>query len=67
MSSLRERSLEAGPRESLWPASLFLNDPNEDLESTLTRFVPDLRVRKQAIPWSMKLTYKEILMSLELS
>lgn len=42
ISSLRERSLEAGPRNPLGTASLFLNDPNEDLESSLTRRVPDI-------------------------
>lgn len=50
MSSLRERSLEAGPREPLWPASLFPNDPNEDLESSLTRFVSDLKSESKQFP-----------------
>lgn len=50
MSSLTERSLEAGPGDPLWPASLFLNDPNEDLESSLNRFVCDLEPEGKQFP-----------------
>lgn len=50
MSSLRERSLGAGPRDPLWPASLFLNDSNKDLETSLTSFIPDLEPEGNQFP-----------------